>query len=134
MLTTMADPRLFLRFGVALFIGVLIGLEREYAGGERHKEFSAGIRTFGLLGLLGCAGAMLAELMHSPWPLVALILVAGTLVSIIHFIDESQGRTGYTTKISALLTVATGAMVMASRVVQLQRCRREKLRRPMAEA
>jgi MgtC family len=47
---------------VALAIGLLIGLERgRRARGERDGGRVAGLRTFGLLGLLGGLVGILAE-------------------------------------------------------------------------
>lgn len=116
MLGPMTDVDIFFRFGVALSIGVLVGLQREFAGEGRGREFSAGMRTFGLIGLCGCGGAMVSTLMQSPWPFVSVLLVLGLLITVIHYFDESQGRTGYTTKISALLTVIAGALAYLDRV------------------
>jgi uncharacterized membrane protein YhiD involved in acid resistance len=50
MVQLQTDPMVFVRFGVAILIGILIGLQREYsfASGE-DKEHTAGIRTFALL-------------------------------------------------------------------------------------
>ncbi|HEC62852.1 MAG TPA: MgtC/SapB family protein, partial [Candidatus Acetothermia bacterium] len=59
---------LFSRFGLALAIGLLFGLQREYAKGE--GELFAGVRTFALVSLLGAATAQLTSSIDSPWPLV----------------------------------------------------------------
>ena len=52
----------FYRFGAALLIGVLVGLQRAYAHLQQEKEEKSfgGTRTFALLGLLGCTAAFLA--------------------------------------------------------------------------
>jgi len=42
---------IFYRFGVALAIGFLVGLQREYAKGGAGKEVLAGERTLALMGL-----------------------------------------------------------------------------------
>ena len=47
---------LFQRFGIALGVGLMIGVER-----EREKGTFAGIRTFPLISLMGCAAAMLGD-------------------------------------------------------------------------
>jgi uncharacterized membrane protein YhiD involved in acid resistance len=57
----MTSLELFYRFGVALVIGILIGMEREYAKPNDKKMF-AGVRTFALLSLVGCSGALLVEI------------------------------------------------------------------------
>ncbi|HFD79505.1 MAG TPA: MgtC/SapB family protein, partial [Gammaproteobacteria bacterium] len=59
---TTAQQHVFLVLGISLAIGLLIGVERgwkerEVAEGKRI----AGVRTFGLLGLLGGALGLLSE-------------------------------------------------------------------------
>ena len=49
----MPHTELVVRFGIALFIGVLIGLEREFARLKEDVKAFAGIRTFPLIALLG---------------------------------------------------------------------------------
>ena len=53
---------LALRYGIALLIGVLIGVEREYARLKEEVKSFAGVRTFPLIALLGCSAALLTEL------------------------------------------------------------------------
>lgn len=101
---------LFFRFGVALVIGILVGLQREYAFDEPEKELFAGVRTFALMGLIGCAGALIADLMGSPWPFVIIMLVLGAFLTVTYFVDAMRGEVGLTTEISAVLTVLAGAL------------------------
>jgi len=49
----MEQTALFYRFGAALAIGFLIGLQREYAYGGPGREIFAGERTLALMGLVG---------------------------------------------------------------------------------
>jgi uncharacterized membrane protein YhiD involved in acid resistance len=58
-------------FATSIGVGLLIGLER-----ERQSDLKAGLRTFALVGLLGCLSALLAQVTtaagSSPpacWPL-----------------------------------------------------------------
>lgn len=67
----MSETNLFLRFGVAMFIGILIGMQREIAFDEPNRELPTGVRTFALLGLLGCAAAMIGEQLGEAWVLSA---------------------------------------------------------------
>jgi uncharacterized membrane protein (DUF4010 family) len=106
----MIDTMLLFKFGAALFIGVLTGLQREFASEEEHREVVAGVRTFALMGLAGCAAAFLCERLASPWPFVGTILVIGAFVSINHYFDVAQGQRGLTTKISAIMVVLTGGL------------------------
>jgi uncharacterized membrane protein (DUF4010 family) len=105
------ETTLFFRFGVALVIGILVGLQREYAFGEPGKELFAGVRTFALMGLIGCTAALATDLLASPWPFVAILLIVGILLTVSYFIDAWRGAVGLTTEAAALLTVLVGALV-----------------------
>ncbi len=59
------------RLGLALAVGLLVGMERERRHAERTQRSSAGLRTFGLVGLLGGMFGYMASV-----PLI----VAGALV------------------------------------------------------
>lgn len=102
---------LFYRFGAALAIGVLIGLQREYAYGGPEEELFAGVRTFALIALLGATGALIADELASPWGLVGVILPLGGLLIVAHFVSAWQhGGTGMTTEMATLLALAVGAL------------------------
>lgn len=106
---------LFYRFGVSLFIGVLIGLQREYASevhdaSEIRSETFAGVRTFALMSLVGCTAALLTELLGSAWVFVAIIVPLGALITAGYFITSWHGDTGMTTEVAALATVLVGAL------------------------
>ena len=60
---------LFYRFGSALLLGLLVGLQREYAskrGNDDQRELFAGTRTYALFALLGCTAALVSTLAASP--------------------------------------------------------------------
>jgi uncharacterized membrane protein (DUF4010 family) len=105
---------LFLRFGAALGIGVLVGLQREYAeltDDDPHDEMFAGARTFALLGLAGCAGALAADVLGSAWAFIGLALVVGGLIGVAYFVTAwRRQEIGLTTEIAALVTLLTGAL------------------------
>ena len=48
------------RFGAALLIGALVGLEREYVWQRSGDPEFAGIRTFSLMAVLGAMAAFFA--------------------------------------------------------------------------
>jgi uncharacterized membrane protein (DUF4010 family) len=107
----MENAGLFYRFGISLFIGVLIGLQREHSYEEEHGYRSfAGVRTFALMGLLGCTAAFAADLCASPWAFVGLVLPFGFLIAVSYFISARQGDLGMTTEVAALITVLAGAV------------------------
>ncbi len=106
----MNERELFLRFGSALAIGLLIGLQREHAQGERREKLFAGVRTFPLLALAGVAAALISDLTASPWPLVVVLFSLSLLIAIAYQANTRLGRLGITTETAAILTLLTGVL------------------------
>ncbi len=104
---------LYVRFGVALLIGFLIGLQRERSYEDSHKPAAkkfAGVRTFSLFGLAGCAAAFAAELLGSEWAYVSIILVLGAIIAIAYMFTSFRGDAGMTTEVAAVLTILMGGL------------------------
>ncbi|MFQ6100172.1 MAG: MgtC/SapB family protein [Anaerolineae bacterium] len=101
---------LFYRFGAALAIGLLIGLQREYAHGGPGKEIFAGERTLALMGLAGCTAAMAADVLASPWPFVGIIFSLSALIALGYFAGAWRGQVGLTSEVAALVTILAGAL------------------------
>jgi uncharacterized membrane protein (DUF4010 family) len=106
----MEEMNLFFRFGVSMVIGVLIGLQREYAYDNPEHEIPAGVRTYALMGLLGCTAAMVSDIMASALPFAAMLLIVGAYSTVIYYLDSVRGKVGLTTRISALLMIFIGAL------------------------
>jgi uncharacterized membrane protein (DUF4010 family) len=106
----MNEADLFLRFASALAIGLLVGLQREYAIGERKEKLFAGVRTFPLLALTGCTAGLLDELTGTSWPLVAVLVSFGGLIMIAYYANTDLGRMGMTTETSAMVTILAGVL------------------------
>ena len=105
----MQHTELMLRFGIALLIGVLIGLEREYARLREEVKSFAGVRTFPLIALLGCSAALLAELTGAvTFGIMASLLAV--LIAIAYAFDAREGRVGVTTEVAAMVVFACGAL------------------------
>ena len=105
------DP--LLNLGIALALGLMIGSERGWR--ERHAEEGsrvAGIRTFGLIGLLGGLWALLAQDMGET--LLGFAFLALTIVLAIAYWQERQEDhdVGITTLVAALATFALGAFAV----------------------
>lgn len=110
----MTETDVFLRLGVALAIGLLLGVER---GWEMRKSGEggrvAGIRTFALVAMLGAAWMLLGEqlgdvLLGFGFLGFALAVVASA------FVGRQRARdAGVTTLVAVLLTFALGAIAMA---------------------
>ena len=106
----MEQADLFYRFGAALAIGFLIGLQREYAYGGPGRDLFAGVRTLALMGLVGCTAALAADELNSAWPFVGIIILMGVLIAVAYFVSAWRGQVGLTTEVAALVTVLAGAL------------------------
>ena len=106
----MDQANLFLRFGVAIGIGFMIGLQREYAFREKRHELVAGERTLALVGLSGFLAALLTDLLESALAFFGIILLVGLIVAIAYFIDAWRGHVGLTTEFTILLVALLGAL------------------------
>ncbi|HDR28759.1 MgtC/SapB family protein, partial [Rhodovulum sp.] len=109
----MEDFELFRRLGLALAIGLLFGLERGWhARGEPEGERVAGLRTFGLTGLLGGVCGWLGMLVGPVFPGLAFGAMAA-LVAVTYWaqIEENEDQ-GLTTEVALLLTFALGAAAL----------------------
>lgn len=105
------------RFGVALLIGALLGLEREFTQQKEDTPDFAGIRTFSLIALLGAVTAFLGNsfgLMFIAIALGGLILL--TAASYISTSLRNNTDTGITTEIAALLAFLFGVLSMGEHV------------------
>jgi uncharacterized membrane protein YhiD involved in acid resistance len=71
---------LFIRFGAAIAIGFLIGLQREYAHGGLGREIIAGERTYALFGLTGALAALFADQQNSDLAFLGVILLVGSII------------------------------------------------------
>lgn len=97
------------RLAVALGIGLLAGLERGWSRrAEPEGRRVAGLRTFGLIGLLGGVCALLARAL-SPWILAASFAGLAGLFIASHLRSAPRDR-GLTTEVAALLVFALGAL------------------------
>jgi len=106
----MEHIELFMRFGIAIAIGFLIGLQREYAHGGPDKMIIAGERTFALFGLAGAMAAMIADELNSALAFFGIILFLGLFTSVAYFIDSRDGKVGLTTEVAIVITIAIGAL------------------------
>ena len=104
----MFDLDLALRFGAALGLGLLLGLERER---KRDAELLfGGVRTFALIALLGAVGAFLERELNQAWLVLVAFVAVGSLVVVSYAMTASRGELGITTEITALLAFIVGAL------------------------
>ena len=108
----MINQDLFLRFGAALLIGVLIGMQREYAySSNKEGGLFAGARTFALMSLFGALAALLSDLFLTPWVFICLIILLGVMIIVAYFISATErDEIGLTTEVAALITMLIGGL------------------------
>ncbi|MBC8504072.1 MAG: MgtC/SapB family protein [Anaerolineales bacterium] len=106
----MEQSQLFLRFGTAIAIGFMIGLQREFAKQKKKKEIVAGERTFALLGLAGALAAMAADHLGSALAFFGVVLMLGLFTTVAYAIGAWRGHTGLTTEVAMLVAVLIGAL------------------------
>jgi len=107
----MTNIELLYRFGAALALGLLVGLEREYSyADESQARLFGGARTFPLIALTGCTAALVASEI-TPWFFpVAFAAVTG-LVLAAYTATAAKGDIGLTTEITSLVVFLCGALV-----------------------
>ncbi len=98
-------------FMIALALGALIGLEREYARYRKRGHDYAGIRTFPLISLFGALAAYFGEVI-SPWVLLGSMILMGVLIIISYFADVETSRKyhGATSEVAGFITFFVGVL------------------------
>lgn len=107
----MIEDLLIKNFLIAIALGSLIGLEREYAKLKRKGHAYAGIRTFPLISLFGAISAYLGELI-TPWILVVNMFLMGLLIISAYFAvsGKSLKYLGATSEVAGFLTFFIGVL------------------------
>jgi len=110
---------LFVRFGVALALGLMIGLERGWSS-QQDPDAShvGGLRTFGLMAVLGGLWGLLSQHFESAALLgFGFLALAGLLVTT-HVLEVRETHDlGMTTTVAALVTFALGALAVLGELV-----------------
>jgi len=93
-------------FAIAIGIGLLIGLERERVASAR-----AGVRTFGLVGLLGALSAMIGEQFASIAPFALGLAIIGAMIIAAHIRHPDPQDPGTTSVVALLVCYCLGTAV-----------------------
>lgn len=104
---------LFGQLGLALMLGLLIGIERGWEKRERSEgQRVAGIRTFGLIGLLGGLWGVVAEQLGEV--LLGFAFIAFAIVIVVgHLVDVRRNKDyGITTITAGLVTFSLGTITV----------------------
>ncbi|ANQ84869.1 MgtC/SapB family protein [Azoarcus olearius] len=100
------DPAQIEAFLIAIGIGLLIGLER-----ERVPSARAGLRTFGLVGMLGALAALLGQSLHSIAPLAVGMAAVATMIIAAYLRHPDPTDPGTTSVAALLVCFCLGAAV-----------------------
>lgn len=92
-----------------IFIGMLIGLEREYSRPKDAKIF-AGIRTFPLIGILGFTAALISSITDT-WIYISIFIGFSALSVAAYYSAAKEGRLGGTSEVSGMLVFVLGSLV-----------------------
>ena len=100
--------------GIALGLGLLVGLQR-----EREQSRMAGIRTFGLVTVFGALSGLIHNQVGQGWILVAGVLSIAVLMAVANIIqrDLENPRIGQTTEIAALLMYMVGIYLAVGNII-----------------
>ena len=113
------ELEVFLRLGVALAAGLLIGLERGRYERTEPPGISrriTGMRTFGLIGLFGAISAMLAEEVHLLFLGFGFLGFAALMTTFHVVAAEKDHDYGITTIIASFITFILGAIAMTGSI------------------
>ena len=104
---------LLIGLGLSLAIGLLVGVERGWQERDAPEGARiAGIRTFGLVGLLGGLWAVIGKVLGMVLLGIAFAAIAALMITS-HMQDARNGRdVGVTTVVAALVTFALGALAV----------------------
>ena len=96
--------------GIALGLGLLVGLQREHL----HSRI-AGIRTFSLITVFGALMGILYEELENGWIVVAGLLAVTALLAVANILKRAEIEKpdpGQTTEVAALVMYGVGAYVV----------------------
>ena len=112
--TALLSLQLYRDLAVGVGIGLIIGLERQWMIRNADPEAQpAGLRTFGLLAIAGCAGGLALRQGHE-WLAAAVVVGAALILTAVYTADAKASRDlGATTEVAGLASVVLAAMAAA---------------------
>ena len=112
-----ADLDQIMLLAAALAIGLLVGTERGWRSREvKEGERVAGLRTYGLIGLLGGTVGLLSRHLGELVLAISFIAITGAVTAVYITQRRDGGDKGMTSLIAMLLTFALGALVSLGEV------------------
>src|SRR5688572_29366750 len=112
--TSVPLSSLVLQFATALFIGALIGIEREKKQTDDDEPSIGGLRTFTLIALCGAVAAWTSQLAELPWLFLAVgaMVTAAVVAGYVQHVRQRPDSIGMTTEIAALVTYLLGGTTL----------------------
>jgi uncharacterized membrane protein (DUF4010 family) len=108
--------QVFINFLIAVALGALVGMQREYEIQTNQRKDFAGLRTFSLISLFGATASFISMnvlnssiFLYVTFGSVMLLIVAAYIAMVFHF---KENEIGITTEISAILTFLMGALCL----------------------
>src|SRR5688572_12909679 len=101
------DLDLWLRLGLSLGMGLLIGMQRE------QQHHAAGVRTFAITALMGTLSGFVAR-EYGPAVLVAAVVSFAAMVAVSSYVRHVRAKqvdVGMTTDVALLLVLVLGAWI-----------------------
>ncbi len=105
----MVELTLLNHFLVALALGALIGLEREYARYKQRGHTYAGIRTFPLIALFGALSGYFGDII-SVWVVIVGLVITGIVSILAYYAVSDKKHIGATTEVAGMLTFFIGLL------------------------
>ncbi|WP_417854366.1 MgtC/SapB family protein [Xanthomarina gelatinilytica] len=99
---------------VALGIGLVLGLEREFSNTDKDEIF-AGLRTLSIVSLLGFSSALLNYLIN-PWFFSIGFLSVIVIVAISYWVSSNKGDIGSTTEFTTVFTYLLGGLTFLGHI------------------
>ncbi len=103
-----------IRMLITVGIGLVIGLEREFATAN-NKEIFAGLRTLSVVALLGFTCALLNFIIH-PWFFIFGLLSVVLLVAIFYWVSANKGDIGSTSEFTTIFTYLLGGLILLGNI------------------
>ena len=96
--------------GTALAVGLLVGLQRQFAKQHARDDLFAGARTFALIGLIGGLSAIAATEFDSALVFAVGLATVSGVVLVGYLAGAREGGLGLTTEVAAIVTFFAGAL------------------------
>ncbi|MGM0586851.1 MAG: MgtC/SapB family protein [Bacteroidota bacterium] len=118
MLGAEIEFQLMIRLGLALILGLLVGIERGWSFQQKQEgQRTAGVRTFTLIALAGGIWGILSEEVGAI--VLGIVLLGFVIIIMAGYIKHAQqtGSLGLTTEMAAFVTFAIGILVVKGYII-----------------